>query len=376
MPLRISIGILAYNEALSIEKNLLSLLKQDLFNETNPIQAGSEEGNQSKLYGDKIIEIVVVPNGCTDDTAAVAKKTLERLVNKSNFSTLSWRVCEIEKAGKSNAWNLYVHQLSDPAANYLFLMDADIEFLEPHTLSNTIDTLQKNPDAWVCVDKPIKDVALKKKKNLFEQLSALISTSPNNAEPEICGQLYCSRAKKLRKIWLPTDLPSAEDGFVRAMVLTKCFTAPEDFKRIVVAQAASHVFEAYTSINGLLRHEKWLVISSTINAFIYNYLWSNSNQEQDAGFLIKRNNEENPAWLNQLVKAAMLKKGWWVIPHRFLFRRLYRLQNLWQNKPVKSLFLFPVFCIAFCIDLLVFLQVNNELHRKINMVDFGKLNYE
>lgn len=376
MPLRIGIGILAYNEASSIQTTLTSLFEQSIFNKIDKVQASSGEENKSDLHPDLIIEIVVVPNGCTDDTAAVTKMTLEKLVANSACPDLSWQVHETEKAGKSNAWNLYVHQLCDPDADYIFLMDADIEFLNSHTFVEMINTLEKHPDAWVCVDKPIKDIALKKKKNLGEWLSSAISTASKNSAPEICGQLYCSRAKQLRRIWLPTDLPSAEDGFIRAMVVTNCFTSPEVFETIVVAESASHVFEAYVSLSSLLRHEKWLVISSTINAFIYSYLWSNSNKEQDAGVLIKSNNEQNPNWLNQLVQAAILKEGRWVIPDRFLFRRFYRFQNLWKNKPIKAILFLPVYCIAFLIDLLVFLQVNNELHRKISMVKIGKINYE
>ncbi len=345
--------MLAHNESVSISTTLQSLFQQSLFNEPDPR---------------KVIEIVVVPNGCTDETAAVSRVTLEELVKLSTHAGVRWQVCEVDQPGKSNAWNLYVHQFSHPAADYLFLMDADIQFLEPHTLRNMVDTLEATPDAWVCVDTPVKDVALKEKKSLNERLSASVSASSQGGEPVICGQLYCGRAAVLRGICMPVGLP-VEDGFLRAMVLTDRFTSPEVFDRIVLCKSASHIFEAYTDVNHLLRHERRLVIGSTINAFIYNYLWANCNRQQDAGSLIKRRNDQDPIWLSQLIQAAMLEKGWWVIPQPFLFRRFKRLQ---RHRPLKLMLRLPLAVIAFLADLLVFFQANRELHRGVGIGYWGK----
>src|SRR6476659_7924659 len=133
MTLNISIGILAYNEAAVIDQTLQSLFQQGVFND-----AASEIG----------IEIVIVPNGCTDDTAAIAQATLEQLAQQSIHHKVQWQVCEVLQAGKPNAWNLYIHQFSNPAADYLILMDADIQFIEPQTLSSMVKTLEVTPTAW------------------------------------------------------------------------------------------------------------------------------------------------------------------------------------------------------------------------------------
>jgi glycosyltransferase involved in cell wall biosynthesis len=356
MVLNVSIGILAHNEALSISTTLQSLFQQSLFNEPDPQQA---------------IEIVVVANGCTDETAAVSRATLEALVKQAPHPNIRWRVCEVEQPGKTNAWNLYVHEFSAPAADYLFLMDADIEFIDPHTLRYMLDTLETKPNAWVSVDVPIKDVALKEKKNLVERLSASASASFSAASGDvaaICGQLYCGRATVLRGIWMPPGL-QVEDGFLRAMVVTDRFTSPEVSERVVLAKSASHIFEAYTDLNRLLRHERWLVVGSTINAFIFGYLWANCNRELDAGSLIKHQNDQDPFWLHQFIQAAVLEKGWWVIPQPFLFRRFQRLR---QYPPLKQIVRFPVAVIAFLVDLLVFFQANQELRRGGGMGYWGK----
>lgn len=350
--MNISIGMLAYNESASISKTLQSLFQQSLFHEPDL---------------DRSIEIVVVPNGCTDHTANVSRAALEELA-KQTSRPIRWRVEEVEQPGKSNAWNLYVHKFSDANADYLFLMDADIEFLERDTLRQMIEALETNASAWVSVDKPVKDVALKENKNLVERLSVSVSASSQEGALVICGQLYCGRAAVLRGIWMPAGLP-VEDGFLRAMILTDRFTSPEVFERIVLAKAASHVFEAYTDLNRLLRHERWLVVSSTINAFIYNYLWTNCNPQQDAGKLIEHNNDTDPGWVRELIQKAISEKGWWVIPRPFLFRRFERLRH---HPPLKAIVRFPVAIAAFLADMVVFFQANQMLHKGEGLGYWGK----
>jgi glycosyltransferase involved in cell wall biosynthesis len=132
MTITISIGVLAYNESALISRTLGSLLQQSLF---------ADDESRFEL------EIVVVPNGCTDNTASVAHATLQTLIEPFNNPHVGWKVCELVQAGKSNAWNTYVHQLCSVKAKYLFLMDADIEFLEQDTLLSMIALLERAPDA-------------------------------------------------------------------------------------------------------------------------------------------------------------------------------------------------------------------------------------
>lgn len=341
--LNISIGVLAYNESTSISATLKSLFQQSLFNTTDL---------------DTVIEILVVPNGCTDDTAAVASSTLETLVQGATNPNVHWRICEVEQPGKPNAWNLYVHQFSDPAADYLFLMDADIQFLDPNTLCSMIDTLESTPSAWISVDQPVKDVAIKEKKNVMEHLSTAVSgLSGSGGAAWICGQLYCARASVVRKIYLPFGL-SAEDSFIYTMVVTDRLSSPEVFDRVVLAKSASHVFEAYTNPNRLLRHEQWLVVADMINSFIYDYLRENCNEQQDVTSLIKDKNNQDPLWVSQLIQTMASKKGWWLMPPELLFRRFHNL----RHKPVyKAILLFPLAVIAFFVDLLVLFRANYEL---------------
>lgn len=341
--MKIGIGILAYNEADLIGTTLRSLFRQSIFNEPN---------------SDKEIEIVVVPNGCTDNTAAISTETLEELVKSSTHPNLRYWVHEVEQPSKPNAWNLYVHEFSDRAADYLIIMDADIEILDPCTLKSLINTLEQNNDAWVSVDKLVKDVELKQKKSLMDKLSIAVS-KVSGAKSAWISQLSCARSARLRNIWLPLGV-IVEDGFLWSMIVTDSLTTPEVLDRVVRAESASHVFEAYINIKSLLRHEVRQVMGNSINTFLMHELRANCHQPQDLGLLVKKKNEQDPLWVNKFIQATVAQKGWWVIARYVLLRRFVALQSAPLNK---AILLSPVAGIAFLVDLFVCLQANIELHK-------------
>ena len=78
--MKISIGILAYNESESIGLTLQSLFEQSLFTDANCQTA---------------IEIVVVPNGCSDNTAEVARNLLAALIGQSAHPQIHSSVAEV-----------------------------------------------------------------------------------------------------------------------------------------------------------------------------------------------------------------------------------------------------------------------------------------
>ncbi len=163
--MKISIGILAHNEATSIHKTLESLFQQSLLK------------NQRHD-----VEIICVPNGCSDNTADRSREVFTQLDQQVNPdalldspSTVTWKICELAQPGKPNALNHYVHQFSDRQADYLILMDADIWFTQEKTLESLVDLLERESHVWVAVDQPMKDVLFKPNKNLIEHLSALLN---------------------------------------------------------------------------------------------------------------------------------------------------------------------------------------------------------
>ena len=342
--MKLSIGVLAHNESNSIAKLLNSFRHQSLFTNASNHQT---------------IELIIVTNGCTDNTAEIARKTLRKLEPQLNKVDWQWKICEVSEAGKSNAWNLFVHQFSAPNTDYFCLMDADIRLYHPDTLTNMLDILVRNPEYWVSLDRPIKDIELKQDKTWIEKLSVAVSKSSNKDQLYICGQLYCSRAEALRNMWMPAGLP-VEDGFLTGMIVSENFTLKHYTfsKRIVRVSEASHVFEAYTNPLELINHEVRVVVGVVINMLLSCYLKDRCHNQLTAGTLIARMNQENHLWLEDFMHQTLATKNWWIIPLSLVFRRYRSLKN---HSLLKALLRIPIATVAFLVDLSVFVRANNKL---------------
>lgn len=279
--LRVSIGVLAHDEEARIATALSSILSQDL------ISDGAH------------VEIVVLANGCTDQTVDRARDALTGIADERVTAT----VVDDPAPGKARAWNRYVHELSRPDADYLILADGDIDIPNPGVLGSLMDTLERDPRALVSSDRPVKDVVAHGGGGVLGQLSALVSAVSGNHPEEggptwICGQLYCARASALRTVWLP-DGTMCDDAFVYRMITTRNLSEEEDPRRVVLAPATSHIFEAYLSPTRLLRHQRWLMVGQAVNAMVYDDLAA---QDRDPGQVVRERNEQEPGWLEALVQ--------------------------------------------------------------------------
>jgi len=85
----VSIGIIAWNEEEAIETALQSLWQQSLFTQV------SRRGLRA--------EIICVANGCTDQTAAIARRFFERIKSDPIAASVSCRVIEVSERGKNNS---------------------------------------------------------------------------------------------------------------------------------------------------------------------------------------------------------------------------------------------------------------------------------
>jgi glycosyltransferase involved in cell wall biosynthesis len=345
--MKLSIGILAHNESKAIANLLQSLSQQSILNGLN------------KEY---TVEIIVVPNGCSDDTAAVTYQTLSA-INSGVKTVWDWQVREVVEAGKSNAWNLFIHQFAAPDADFFYLMDADIKLPDRYTLEKLLTVLVENPEYWIALDQPIKDVELKANKSWIDKLSVAVSKSSNAGQLYICGQLYCGRALPLRNIWMPAGLP-VEDGFLTQMIIRENFTVknPTFSKRIVRVTEASHVFEAYTNPIELINHEVRVVVGIVINIFLTCFLQERCSTSLTAGMLIKRMNQESHFWLNDFVRNYLAQEKWWLIPISLVFRRYRSLQHHSWHKAMLRL---PIATLAFLVDISIFIRANSTLRHKV-----------
>ena len=316
----ISIGILARNEEEAIGPMLDSLLQQSLFAELS-------ERNLS-------CEILCVANGCTDNTVAVAKQILGAHSQRHPFrDRVSWQVLDVPARGKSNAWNLFVHTHASRSSQFFFLMDADIVIRRPATLSNMYRALQADPEAHVAVDEPIKDVSLKPGKSLRDRLSLAASRMTRAGGAQLTGQLYCMRAGTARRIYLPRDL-LVEDGFIKVLVCTDFLTRPTRPGRIVKAEDAAHVFEAYTSIKDLFNNQKRQVMAQTItHILVDNHLKALPAYEKlRLADRVRELERADPRWLRRLVADHLRRTRhcWRLFPELLTarFKRLARLRGM------------------------------------------------
>jgi Glycosyl transferase family 2 len=344
--MKISIGILAHNETALIRQTIDSLLKQSLCQTLDPAWE---------------IEVICVPNGCSDDTAQLAQTALTQMVTAVTHPRLTWQVCELTQPGKPNAWNHYVHEFANPQADYFILMDADIEFVEVETLERVVNLLEDDRHAWVAVDQPLKDIVFKQNKNIAEHISTFVSElSGNGSAVWLTGSLYCARREILHQIYMPTEL-TADDSFLYQMVTTNCLTTPCQPDRIVRATQASHVFEAYTSPAVLLRHECWLVMANITNDLIFKHLHNQLPSDAEmptAGQLCRQWDQQNPHWVKQLIQVARRQQSGWLSPSQFLMRRFI---NLRYKSWINAILLSPLALVATIIDLMALYFANRAL---------------
>jgi hypothetical protein len=239
-------------------------------------------------------------------------------------------VVNIPQRGKLNAWNKYVHSLAEPEAEFLIMMDADIRIQNRDTLWNMIQALRKEPEASVAVDRPLKDLVLKKNKSVSERISLAMSGLTRSAKGQLCGQLYAIRAKVARNIYLPRDL-AVEDGFIKALVTTDFLTKPVNLKRIVLAKDAEHTFEAYTTPKVILKNQKRQIMAQTlVHLLVDKYLKTlpEAARRRMAETLLRKEQSE-PEWLKQILANHLREaRFFWRLYPALLTHRLKQVGKL------------------------------------------------
>jgi glycosyltransferase involved in cell wall biosynthesis len=335
---KISVGMLAHNEAARLPGSLKSLFEQDIFQKFPT-------------------EIIIVANGCTDDTVAVAKRLVAD--NRHLWPYGSARVAEVTSAGKANAWNRFVHEFSASDSNILFLMDSDITILQKNAMSSMVSTLKRNSGAVVCVDRPVKDIEISHQLTLFQQL--LLAATPTVSEENVglCGQLYCAYSPALRSIALPTEL-AGEDGFLRALLVTDGFTKPEIPERIVMDVSVSHRFLSVQSLHEMFKHERWLISCSIVNMLLFERFWRETRPDLSAMALMKTWMQQDRDWLPKYVNQQIEARGWGLLPRQWWVRRWSRFHTL---SALERLYRLPIALLASGADYVIFITAIWDVRR-------------
>ncbi|MFP8781476.1 glycosyltransferase [Hydrogenophaga sp. RWCD_12] len=330
---RVDIGVFAHNEAKGIERTLEALLRQDV------------TGMDAR--------ILVLANGCTDDTARLARTFAQSTTIAP--SNLKVEVIELTRGGKSRTWNSYVHELSRQDAEVLIFTDADIELPETDSLLRLVKGLTANPRLHAFNSHPIKDIVYRPENlSAMDKVIAMSSETLNDWKTAICGSLYAMPAAKARLLHLPIGL-AVEDGFLRAMILTDAMTMEEDFSRIDGGDVF-HVFASERSVSALIRHQTRIVIGSAINTAVFGAL-HRLPKDQHYKELARAASQDN--WLNEMIRSQLPRwpDGW--IPLHYLTKRIKFIAQ--QPKKLFHPRHIVVLAVGFVFDLVVYVNAQIKM---------------
>lgn len=329
----ISIAIIARNEAAAIGRTIRSLAQQDLF-----AQPGLA------------IDLIVLANGCTDDTASVARTAIAQDLGSSLRRA---EVVETPIGGKSRAWNMVVHEEAAADTDLFLFIDADIELAGPEVCRELLERLLADDQAVACSGRPVKRIARKKAKSLTDRISLEVSEA-NRADRSINGSLYCAWASALRPIWLPVPTPG-EDGFLNAMVHTRGFSAPPNCNLVTQAERVTHYFDP-PRLGQIVAHEQRMVVGTAVNIWLFEHLMALSPKEP-VGPLIGERNATDPNWVAKVVRERTGTRRW-VVPRSLLFWRMPKLE---RGEPLRNLRRIPIGLVATAFSLVVAVIANSRL---------------
>lgn len=336
----VSIGILAHNEEHDIGNLISDVSKQTLL-----------QGKSLSLH------IHVVANGCTDDTVRVAQVGLTAPgFQRENINAF---VHDLPHPGKSNAWNEFVHTFASPASDYAILLDADIRIPEVTTLQLVLDKLAGSKTAYVAVDESVKDLSETTPKTIMERLILAASGTAYNTRTAIAGALYCVKFGVLKNIWMPIGLPG-EDGFLRAMILTSSFTDDENLGRIIFVEGARHIFESERTLRGVFQHNVRLAIGTAINILLFDHIRQSDTIRNNAAEYIRRRNEIDPNWINELVREEIHRGKYFLLNKDFILKRI---QGFFSLPLAQRLRRWPILVLSVIFDMALLVRAS-QLMRK------------
>lgn len=321
----VSIAIFAWNEEDAIAPTLDSLFAQSFFSRL------AAQGETA--------EVICVLNGCTDRTPARAAAVFSRQKQSHPAArAFSCRVEELSEKGKMNAWNQFVHRLSAREARVLIMMDADIRIELPDTLWNMFQVLERDAEAVVSTDLPMKAIAGGPKAGVRAWLSGGMSRMTRAAEAQLCGQLYAIRAGHARRIYVPRDLGACEDGFLKSMVCTDLLAHEVWPPRIRLAPDAAHMFEAYTSVPAVLKNQKRQMIGQTVVHLLVDKHLARlpAAARMDMAAILRARDSSDRDWLKRLILQHLQEvRYFWRLYPGMLNQHVARWRKLpgWKKLP-------------------------------------------
>jgi glycosyltransferase involved in cell wall biosynthesis len=318
--MKISIGIMLWNEESTIEMTLDSLFQQSIFRDNSP----SIES----------IEVVVLANGCTDQSIPNAKRGIMKNLESLKNSKVSARVEGLPK-GRSPAWNKFVHELTAGDVDYIVFMDADISINNQNAIWSMVDGLARSEYHPVAGALGIKDIDLNSRKTLLQQVASSMTKMEHDARFfYLCGGLYCGKSSFFRRFEFPDGFICGDDAFIANLAITNFMTTDYQFDRILHPADAKFVFEAYSTVSRLFKQNRRRMIGARVRTIIQDFVRANQiDRYPDAGTVIRDACRKDPSWLINLTETTIAESGFWVVPMKTALYRVNQLRHVsWGKK--------------------------------------------
>ena len=224
--MNVSVLVPAHNEARNIENLLDSLLAQQ-----------TEQA--------RIIEVVVVASGCTDDTAPLARKVAR---GKPGIHI----VVQERRAGKVAAINEYLH-VRDKRAEIIVVSSADL-CLAPDVVEKLVRCFQDNPKVGMVGARPVPDndksnVVSRMVHVLWELHHQVALTTPK------MGELIAFRAALVDRV---SELSVVDEASVEDIVRSKGFELAYVADAIVTNHGPEQLDEYFEQRRRIARGHYWL----------------------------------------------------------------------------------------------------------------------
>ena len=177
------------------------------------------------------------------------------------------------------------------------------------------------PALWVVNSRPRKDLEVTEKpRTPIERAIVMASGTGSDYRNSISGQLYLARMSAVEDVWMPVGLP-VEDGFLRAMVLTRLLTEPEDLRRIHGEPEIWHIYESLRTMPTLVRHQTRIVIGSAVNTALFDHLRAQPNDVATRSVLLREAARDDD-WLARMLGTSLPRWPSGFVPVHFLVKRL------------------------------------------------------
>jgi glycosyltransferase involved in cell wall biosynthesis len=341
--LKLSVGVVAWNEEPSIAAALESILKQTIFR--NAAGSGFET------------ELIVIANGCTDRTVEVTESFFEKARREfPENGAVRLRLEIVPETGFANAWNLLAHTTSRPDADFIYFVNADIVIDQPDAFEWMLNELQKDSGMQVVSPVGRKHIEAAKCKSLCDRLNLAVTRfTEKNQTAQVRGHCFCARVAAMRSVWLPKRFPGAVDGAFKRMIISNMAATEDKPSRIGLAHNAGYTFEAYRTFCDIYYRRVRLFVGQTFIEALMRHLKTMRVEQPDLNLMayLRARDETDPSWLHRLVQLSIHVKGLYATMPSPWFRFRF-----WRNpkiKPFKKIGMIPVAVIAFIFDVPVFL---------------------